>query len=120
VHTGPAMGAAFTQYTAEIEPGGVLGPTEAQRFLFVLEGKVQLEASGGKHLLAKDGYAYLPAAEPSSVRAPEAARIAGIEKGYQPLSGPPSAARTDGRKGGRPGIRKPDVLIGDESSIAPQ
>jgi len=92
------MGAAFTQYTAEIEPGGVLGPTEAQRFLFVLEGKVQLEASGGKHLLAKDGYAYLPAAEPSSVRAPEAARIAVIEKVYQPLSGPPGAAQTDGKK----------------------
>lgn len=119
VHTGPAIGAAFTQYTAEIEPGGALGPTEAQRFLFVLEGKVQLEASGGKHVLAKGGYAYLPAAEPSSVRAPEVARIAVIEKVYQPLSGPPSAAQTDGKKEGTQG-RKRDVLIGDESSIAPQ
>jgi (S)-ureidoglycine aminohydrolase len=119
VHTGPAIGAAFTQYTAEIEPGGALGPTEAQRFLFVLEGKVQLEASGGKHVLAKDGYAYLPAAEPSSVRAPEAARIAVIEKVYQPLRGP-SSAETDGKKGGRPGIRKPDVLIREEGSVTPQ
>jgi (S)-ureidoglycine aminohydrolase len=120
VHVAPAMGAAFTQYTAEIEPGGALGPTEAQRFLFVLEGKVQLEASRAKHVLAKDGYAYLPAADPASVRAPEAARIAVIEKVYQLLSGPPGAAQTDGKKGGRPGIRKPDVLIGEEGSIAPQ
>src|SRR5579864_636429 len=119
VHTGPAIGAAFTQYTAEIEPGGALGPTEAQRFLFVLEGKVQLEASRAKHVLAKDGYAYLPAADPASVRAPEAARIAVIEKVYQLLSGPPGAAQTDGKRG-RPGIRKPDVLIGEEGSIAPQ
>ena len=44
VHTAPAMRAAFTQYTAEIEPGGSLGPTEAQRFVFVLEGKAQFEA----------------------------------------------------------------------------
>ena len=120
VHVAPAMGAAFTQYTAEIEPGGALGPTEAQRFLFVLEGKVQLEASRAKHELAKDGYAYLPAADPASVRAPEAARIAVSEKVYQLLSGPPGAAQTDGKKGGRPGIRKPDVLIGEEGSIAPQ
>jgi len=120
VHTGPAIGAAFTQYTAEIEPGGALGPTEAQRFLFVLEGKVQLEVAGGKHVLAKDGYAYLPAAEPSSVRAPEAARIAVIEKVYQPLGGPLSTVQTDGKKGGPRGIRKPDVLIGEEGSVTPQ
>jgi (S)-ureidoglycine aminohydrolase len=120
VHTGPAIGAAFTQYTAEIEPGGALGPTGAQRFLFVLEGKVQLEASGGKHVLGKEGYAYLPAGEPSSLRASSAARIAVIEKVYQPLSGPPGAAQTDGKKREPQGIGKRDVLIGDESSIAPQ
>ena len=120
VHAAPAMGAAFTQYTAEIEPDGALGPTEAQRFFFILEGKVQLEASGGKHVLAKGGYAYLPAGDPSSLHASSAARIAVIEKAYQPLSGPQGAAQTDGKKGGPRGIRKPDVLIGEEGSIAPQ
>src|ERR1700686_1695001 len=29
VHAGPAMGAAFTQYTAEFESGGELGSTDA-------------------------------------------------------------------------------------------
>src|SRR5579863_449757 len=119
VHAAPAMGAAFTQYTAEIEPGGSLGPVESQRFLFVLEGKVQLEAAGGKHVLAKGGYAYLPAAVPSSLSASSAARIAVIEKVYLPLSEPPGAAQIDGKKGGPQGIRQPNVLIGDESSIAP-
>src|SRR5580692_3093307 len=36
VHVGPAMGAAFTQYTAEFETGGELGDTSAQRFVYVL------------------------------------------------------------------------------------
>ena len=38
VHAAPAIGAAFTQYTAEFEPGGSLGPAHGQRFLYVLEG----------------------------------------------------------------------------------
>ena len=36
VHVSPAAGAAFAQYTAELEPGGTLGPTSAQRFVYVL------------------------------------------------------------------------------------
>jgi len=40
VHVGPALGAAFTQYTAEFESGGELGATDAQRFLYVLEGRI--------------------------------------------------------------------------------
>jgi len=120
VHAAPAMGADFTQYTAEIEPGGSLGPAEAQRFIFVLEGKAHLQASGAKHVLSKGGYAYLPSGEPSSLRVPETARLAVIEKEYQPLNGFPGSAQTDGKKGGQRGIRRPDVLIGEETSIAPQ
>src|SRR5579863_9873402 len=37
VHAGPALGAAFTQYTAEIEAGGRLGDCRTQRFLYVLD-----------------------------------------------------------------------------------
>ena len=46
VHTAPAMGAAFTQYTAEFETGGELGPCVSQRFLFVLDGEICVLASG--------------------------------------------------------------------------
>ena len=43
VHAGTALGAAFTQYTAEFEAGGELGSTSAQRFLYVLEGEITVE-----------------------------------------------------------------------------
>ena len=46
VHINPALGARFTQYTAEFEPGGELGNTPAQRFLFVIEGVVKVEVDG--------------------------------------------------------------------------
>jgi (S)-ureidoglycine aminohydrolase len=120
VHAAPAMGAAFTQYTAEIEPGGSLGPAESERFLFVLEGKANLEASGEKQVLSKGGYVYLPPGEPSAVCAAEAARIAVIEKAYLPLAGPLSAAKSDGQSRAPRGIRKPTVLIGKEDAIVPQ
>src|SRR5580692_5599097 len=46
VHAGPALGARFTEYTAEFEPDGELGSTPAQRFIFVMEGGVNVEAEG--------------------------------------------------------------------------
>ena len=47
VHVGPAIGAAFTQYTAEFEPGGVLGseahPRGSIECLSVLDGELVVE-----------------------------------------------------------------------------
>jgi (S)-ureidoglycine aminohydrolase len=83
IHTGPAVGAAFTQYTAEFEPGGSLGPTDAQRFVFVLQG----ELTAGATALGPDSYAYLPADSDVIVASTNGARAAIIEKIYQPLSG---------------------------------
>ncbi len=60
VHVGPTVGAAFTEYTTEFEPQGELGYTSAQRFLYVMEGAVTLEAEGKRRDLAARGYAYLP------------------------------------------------------------
>lgn len=96
VHVSPAAGAAFTQYTAELEPGGALGPTSAQRFLYVLEGAVQLKGES----LAAGGYAYIPQGAAHSVTASEKSRIVVIEKPYQPLDG----------------FAPPQFLIGKESS----
>ena len=42
VHAAPAMGASFTEYTAEFEAGGSLGPALTQRFLYVLDGELRL------------------------------------------------------------------------------
>jgi len=43
VHVSPAMGAGFTQYTAEFEAGGLLAPAEAQRFVYVIEGELAVK-----------------------------------------------------------------------------
>lgn len=83
IHMGPAGGAAFTQYTAEFEPGGVAGPAATQRFVYVLEGELGI---GGSTLRGGD-YAYVPAGHGASLEARGKARAAIIEKPYQPLAG---------------------------------
>ena len=85
VHAGPAMGAAFTEYTAEFEAGGQLGSTDAQRFVYVLEGSVKVETKGKKREMGPRGYAFLPHGSAHRVIAEAASRAAVIEKRYQPL-----------------------------------
>jgi len=85
VHIGPALGAAFAEYTAELEPQGELAPAAAQRFLYVMEGAIVLEAGQKRHDLGMRGYAYLPESLPHRVLAKEKSRVAVIEKRYQPL-----------------------------------
>jgi (S)-ureidoglycine aminohydrolase len=86
VHSGPAMGAKFTQYTAEFEAGGELGSTPAQRFIFVMEGVVTLEVEGKRHELSARGYAYLPEDAQHRVVAAKTSRMTVIEKPYQALA----------------------------------
>jgi len=102
VHTGPAMGAGFAQYTAEFESGGELGATRAQRFLFVLEGQLEVEVQGRKSELGSRGYAYLPEGLPHRVLATRASRVAVIEKPYEPL----------------PSIATPGALISNEDEVS--
>jgi (S)-ureidoglycine aminohydrolase len=85
VHCSPAMGAAFTQYTAEFEAGGELGPTSAQRFVYVLEGEVKIENEGKKSELAVRGYAFFPQGLDHRVLAACTSRVAVIEKRWQPV-----------------------------------
>ena len=82
VHIGPALGAGFTEYTAEFEPKGELGNTPAQRFVYVMEGAVTLEAQGKRHELGARGYAYLPEGFAHEVIAKKKSRVAVIEKHY--------------------------------------
>ena len=86
VHAGPAMGARFTQYTAEFEAGGELGGTPAQRFIFVMEGGVSVEVEGKRHELAARGYAYVPQGLQHRVLAAKTSRLAVVEKPYQALA----------------------------------
>jgi (S)-ureidoglycine aminohydrolase len=101
VHISPAGGAAFTQYTAELEPGGTLGPTSAQRFVYVIEGTVDLSTANSFKSLNAGGYAYLPPSAEHTFTAQQQTRLAVIEKTYQPLAEAPA----------------PTLLIGHESEV---
>lgn len=108
VHISPAAGAAFTQYTAELDPNGILGPAgalakdPAQRFVYVLEGSVTLTADTTQILIPGD-YAYLPAGARHQIKSSQASRLAVIEKPYTPL----------------PTTNTPSIVIGKESAITP-
>ncbi len=92
VHAAPAMGAAFTQYTALLEAGGTLGPTLGTRFVFVLEGTVVLQAGTHYADLNAGSYALLPEGEPHNLQAETPSRLCVIEKPYIALSNTPSPA----------------------------
>ena len=82
VHISPALGAAFTEYTAELESGGELGETLAQRFLYVTDGSLQLQAAGKDQHLGPRGYAYLPEGAAHRITSREKSRAIVIEKPY--------------------------------------
>jgi (S)-ureidoglycine aminohydrolase len=102
IHAAPQLGARFAEMTAEFVAGGTLGSTAAQRFVYVLDGKLEVKAGGKRRVLTPGGYAYLPQGAAHSVRAPGIARAVVIEKTYEPAAG--SAA--------------PTVVIGDEDEIS--
>jgi (S)-ureidoglycine aminohydrolase len=93
VHASPAAGARFAQYTAEMETGGRLGPTAAQRFVYVLNGTVTVTLSGERHTLEAGSFAYLPQGSDHGVIADAESRIEVIEKRYLATDhfSPPSA-----------------------------
>ena len=97
VHVSPAVGAAFTQYTAEFEAGGALGPANGQRFVYVLDGALEIE---GKHI-ETNGYAYLPEGCGASVSTASTARASVIEKPYRALAG----------------VNAPASIVGSEPSV---
>jgi (S)-ureidoglycine aminohydrolase len=112
VHASPALGARFVQYTAEFESGGELGPTSAQRFVFVLEGQLRLEVDGRQSGVGIHGYAYLPEDLPHRIVATSQSRAAVIEKRYQ---------RLDSVASPRVLISREDVVpshsLGDDESL---
>jgi (S)-ureidoglycine aminohydrolase len=93
VHAGPALGAGFTEYTAEFEAGGELGGTSAQRFVYVIEGAITVGLNGKSRELGPRGFAYIPQGLSHRVVATEASRVAAIEKAYQSVASidPPGA-----------------------------
>jgi (S)-ureidoglycine aminohydrolase len=101
VHVSPAVGAGFTEYTAEFADGGALNATFAQRFVYVLSGSVEVAAETGFHTLEANGYAYVPAALDCRISARAGSQLVVIEKPYEPL----------------PGVNVPHLFVGDEAQV---
>jgi (S)-ureidoglycine aminohydrolase len=104
VHIGPPLGAGFTEYTVEFDAGGELGDTSAQRFVYVVEGVLTLEAGGKRKELGPRGYAYVPAGLKHRVTAARKSTVAVIEKPYNHVAG----------------VELPDLLVSVEDAVASQ
>jgi (S)-ureidoglycine aminohydrolase len=106
VHVSPAIGAGFTQYTAELEPAGTLGLIRpnalVQRFVYVLSGSADLATDTSFHSLAPADYAYIPAGLAHTITAQAATRLAVVEKIYQPLAD----------------VTAPALLVASEAKVA--
>lgn len=103
IHAAPRLGARFTQMTAEFTAGGTLGPTPAQRFVYVIDGELEFAAEGTTHLLPAGGYAYVPQGVQHSIKAITAARAAVTEKPYE----------------AEDGAAAPQIVVGAEDAVAP-
>jgi (S)-ureidoglycine aminohydrolase len=107
VHVAPQAGAAFTQMTVELEPGGSLKQGPTQRLLYVLEGEVMLEepSSAAPHEMGVGGFAYLPTEHDHTLTAKTKARVVVIDKPFLPLDP-------------EHGEAMPEFLIGREQDVA--
>jgi (S)-ureidoglycine aminohydrolase len=101
VHAAPSLGAGFTQCTVMLEAGGTIAPTFLERFVYVLEGTLELSTGDQHATLGVGGYAYIPPDSQSMLTAENSARAVVIERTYLPLQG----------------TSAPELLIGSEGSI---
>jgi (S)-ureidoglycine aminohydrolase len=85
-HVAPAIGAAFTAYTAELDPGGELGPVSAQRFVYVTAGSIKIAIDGKETVLAPKGFTYLHPGSAHRVWSEAKSVAFVIEKNYLALS----------------------------------
>lgn len=92
VHISPELGARFLQYTAVMQSHAASASPGAgiERFVFVLDGSVQLTVADVVHSLHQDEFAFLPANAEHTFTTGAAARPARIEvfeKPYRPSAG---------------------------------
>ena len=87
----PRMGAQFSQYIVEMAKKGKSGPPPpgVQRFLYVIDGSVNLTVSGGARDLAPREYAFIPQGEPHELVTRGGATVMVIEKEFVSVDGDP-------------------------------
>jgi (S)-ureidoglycine aminohydrolase len=114
VHASPALGAAFTQYIAEMDAGGTLGNTVYQRFIYVLDGEIRVEHDTTVHAIGKDDYAYLPEGAQWRVIAAKRGLVVVIEKRYLAVDGlaaPEPIFSSETKVAGQPLMGDPDLIV---------
>ncbi len=112
VHAAPALGAAFTQYTAAFEEGGTLGAAHGSRLVFVLEGTLELHAGERPSTLGAGGYCFVPQGlQHTLTSAAAGTRAVVIEKPYLALAGVDAPALLIASEGSIPGM----PLMGDDA-----
>jgi (S)-ureidoglycine aminohydrolase len=110
VHASPALGAGFTQYTAELGPGGYVPGATVQRFVYVLAGEVQVAGTA----LPPGGFAYVATGDDGALRSLAGARAAVIEKAYVALPGvdaPESFTGSEADRPAQPLLGDPDLQV---------
>jgi (S)-ureidoglycine aminohydrolase len=99
----PPLGARFVQYLALMDAGATAAASlpQVSRFLYVLEGAVELAAAGQTYRLEIDAYAYCPPGDRALLTALQPARLLLFEKPYVSLAG----------------VAMPELLVGHEQDV---
>lgn len=118
LHIAPVvgLGARFVQFTAEM-PGGAQASESAlgyQRFVFVLDGEVDVQVEGESRTLRASDHVFFPAGVAHTLEARGNARVAVFEKPYQGALGVDAPPVCWGNERENPGA----PFEGDERLIA--
>lgn len=110
----PQMGAGFAQYFATMPPGATAtGPEPGiERFLFVLEGALELRIAEESNTLAPEGYALIPADCRHEIESTDGSRLLVLERRFIPLDGTEPPPLVIGRV-----EDKPTAPMGDDGLL---
>lgn len=109
----PQMGARFSMFLVQMEPGVLAGipPAGTQRFVYVLDGRIEMPGAAPE--LSADHFVYFPPDHSSTFRASEATRLLVFEKPYSSLEGGTSPGVVTGRAEDVPG----EPFMGDPDAV---
>src|SRR5882762_300721 len=89
--TAPAMGAQFAMYLLDLGAGGGTEqalPSGIESFLYLLQGRLDLDLNGGGHRLEPGGFAFMrPGSNFAAWAGDRAARLLWLKKIYEPFEG---------------------------------
>ncbi|WP_425144893.1 (S)-ureidoglycine aminohydrolase [Deinococcus sp.] len=118
LHIAPVIGhgARFVQYSAELPPGAAASQPQSgyQRFVFVLEGELEVSGGGETRTLREYDYVFCPAGVAHTLTAQTPSRLAVFEKPYEAAKDMAAPEMVWGNERENPGA----AFEGDEGLIA--